>query len=96
MNSKQRLELTWIGKDDRPKLEPRILLEDAEKPPASKHRVTGRDLFDNRLIFADNLLALKRWRQLSESIAKRLGLSCRSVCFRFLPLPSSRPMDRPR
>ena len=28
MNSKQRLELTWIGKENRPKLEPRILLED--------------------------------------------------------------------
>ncbi len=26
----QRLELTWIGKDVRPKLEPRVLLEDAE------------------------------------------------------------------
>ena len=30
MNKKQRLELTWIGKDIRPKLEPRILLEDPE------------------------------------------------------------------
>ena len=28
MGSKQKLELTWIGKDVRPKLEPRILLED--------------------------------------------------------------------
>jgi adenine-specific DNA-methyltransferase len=25
---KQKLELTWIGKENRPKLEPRILLED--------------------------------------------------------------------
>jgi len=24
---KQKLELTWIGKDERPRLEPRILLE---------------------------------------------------------------------
>jgi adenine-specific DNA-methyltransferase len=31
MTKKQRLELTWIGKEIRPKLEPRILLEDAEK-----------------------------------------------------------------
>ena len=31
MTSKQKLELTWIGKDQRPKLEPRILLEDACK-----------------------------------------------------------------
>ena len=26
--TKQKLELTWIGKDKRPKVEPRILLED--------------------------------------------------------------------
>ena len=36
----QRLELTWIGKENRPKLEPRILLEDAEKLYLMKHRVT--------------------------------------------------------
>jgi len=28
MSNKQKLELTWIGKDVRPKLEPRILLGD--------------------------------------------------------------------
>ena len=27
----QKLELTWIGKDNQPKLEPRILIEDPEK-----------------------------------------------------------------
>lgn len=26
-----RLELTWIGKENRPKLEPRVLIEDASK-----------------------------------------------------------------
>lgn len=57
--SKQKLELTWIGKDKRPRLEPRILLEDPEKSYHAKHRVTENDLFDNRLIFGDNLLALK-------------------------------------
>ena len=31
MSKKTKLELTWIGKDERPKLEPRILIED-EKP----------------------------------------------------------------
>jgi len=56
---KQKLELTWIGKENRPKLEPRILLEDPEKSYHAKHRVTNKDLFDNRLIFGDNLLALK-------------------------------------
>jgi len=63
MNSKQKLELTWIGKENRPKLEPRILLEDPEKSYHAKHRVTDRDIFDNRLIFGDNLLALKALEQ---------------------------------
>ena len=57
--SKQKLELTWIGKDKRPNLEPRILLEDAARSYHAKQRVSESDLFDNRLIFGDNLLALK-------------------------------------
>jgi len=56
---KQKLELTWIGKDNRPRLEPRILLEEPEKSYHAKHRVTNKDIFGNRLIFGDNLLALK-------------------------------------
>ncbi len=56
---KQKLELTWIGKDARPKLEPRILLEEPGRSYHAKHRVTEGDIFDNRLIFGDNLLALK-------------------------------------
>ena len=63
MNVKQRLELTWIGKENRPRLEPRILLEDPEKSHHAKHRVTANDLFDNQLIFGDNLLALKALEQ---------------------------------
>mgnify|MGYP000131122556 CR=1 FL=1 len=59
MTKRQKLELTWIGKENRPKLEPRILLEDPEKSYHAPHRVTDRDIFDNRLIFGDNLLALK-------------------------------------
>jgi adenine-specific DNA-methyltransferase len=31
MAPKTKLELTWIGKENRPKLEPRILMEDREK-----------------------------------------------------------------
>lgn len=61
--SKKKLELTWIGKEKRPKLEPRILLEDSEKSYHAKHRVTDGDIFDNRLIFGDNLLALKALEQ---------------------------------
>jgi adenine-specific DNA-methyltransferase len=60
---KQKLELTWIGKEHRPKLEPRILLEDPEKSYHAPHRVTDHDSFDNRLIFGDNLLALKALEQ---------------------------------
>lgn len=63
MTKKQKLELTWIGKENRPRLEPRILLEDPEKSYHAKHRVSGNDLFDNRLIFGDNLLALKALEQ---------------------------------
>ncbi|MDE2148837.1 MAG: site-specific DNA-methyltransferase [Gammaproteobacteria bacterium] len=59
MARKQKLELTWIGKENRPKLEPRILLEDPERSYHAKQRVTDKDIFDNRLIFGDNLLALK-------------------------------------
>jgi adenine-specific DNA-methyltransferase len=61
--AKQKLELTWIGKENRPKLEPRILLEDPQKSYHAKKRVTENDIFDNRLIFGDNLLALKALEQ---------------------------------
>lgn len=54
-----KLELTWIGKSHRPKLEPRILLEDPTKSHHAATRVTDHDQFDNRLIFGDNLLALR-------------------------------------
>lgn len=63
MSNKQKLELTWIGKEKRPKLEPRILVEDPEKSYHAKHRVSDNDLFDNQLIFGDNLLALKALEQ---------------------------------
>jgi len=60
-NRLRRLELTWIGKEDRPRLEPRILLEDEELSYAK--RVSKDDVFDNRLIHGDNLLALKALEQ---------------------------------
>jgi len=63
MTRKQKLELTWIGKENRPRLEPRILLEDSTKSYHAKHKVTDHDIFDNRLIFGDNLLALKALEQ---------------------------------
>jgi len=53
---KQKLELTWIGKDEQPKLEPRILIEDPDKSYGEKDS-------ENMLIFGDNLLALKALEQ---------------------------------
>jgi adenine-specific DNA-methyltransferase len=58
-----RLELTWIGKENRPKLEPRILIEDPALSYHAPRRVSEEDSFDNRLIFGDNLLALKALEQ---------------------------------
>lgn len=49
---RQKLELTWAGKDEPLKVEPRILLYDAEKSHGAQD--TG-----NLLIHGDNLLALK-------------------------------------
>lgn len=63
MAKKTKLELTWIGKEARPRLEPRVLLEDPSKSYHAAARVTDEDIFDNRLIFGDNLLALKALEQ---------------------------------
>ena len=63
MMKKPKLELTWIGKDQRPKLEPRILIEDSEKSYHATERVSENDIFDNMLIHGDNLLALKALEQ---------------------------------
>ena len=56
---KTKLELIWIGKENRPKLEPRILVEDPANSHHAPFRTGKNDIFDNRLIFGDNLLALK-------------------------------------
>ncbi|WP_298917935.1 site-specific DNA-methyltransferase [uncultured Algimonas sp.] len=63
MAKKQKLELTWVGKDERPKLEPRILIEDPEKSYHAKVRYSDDDNFDNILIKGDNLLALRALEQ---------------------------------
>jgi adenine-specific DNA-methyltransferase len=59
MTKLQKLELTWVGKEKRPRLEPRILVEDTEKSYHAAARVSEKDIFDNVLIHGDNLLALK-------------------------------------
>ena len=60
MTKKQRLELTWIGKDVRPQLEPRILLEDPERSYTAAHRVSEDDVFDNKAPGANRLGAEDR------------------------------------
>ncbi len=63
MAQKQKLELTWIGKEKRARLEPRVLIEDTARSYHARQRVSDKDIFDNRLIFGDNLLALKALEQ---------------------------------
>lgn len=66
---KQKLELTWIGKDKRPRLEPRIFLEDKSLSYQSAKVITTEEgeantaFNDNLLIHGDNLLALKSLEQ---------------------------------
>lgn len=55
-NKYQKLELTWIGKGEEPKLEPRILIENPEYS-------YGDPNTENMLIHGDNLLALKALEQ---------------------------------
>lgn len=54
MLNKTKLELTWIGKENRPKLEPRILLEYLEKSYHVPSRVIDHDVFDNGAIIWHN------------------------------------------
>src|SRR5690349_204561 len=56
MTSKGKLELTWVGKEIRPRLEPRILQEDSTLS-------CGDQTAENLLIHGDNLLALKALEQ---------------------------------
>lgn len=50
MEKQGKLELTWVGKYEEERLEPRILIEDPEKS-------NGEDS-ENMLIHGDNLLRL--------------------------------------
>jgi adenine-specific DNA-methyltransferase len=79
MSKKQKLELTWIGKDKRPRLEQRILHEDKALSYRAKEEnedlqgseadlrgfknLVGLSYHDNLLIHGDNLLALKALEQ---------------------------------
>lgn len=63
MSKQTKLELTWIGKNNESKLEPRILLENNELSYHADTIKSKDDIFDNMLIFGDNLLALKALEQ---------------------------------
>ena len=63
MAKNTKLELTWIGKEKRPRLEPRVLIEDPSKSYHAAVRRGPNDIFDNLLIHGDNLLALKALEQ---------------------------------
>lgn len=60
-----KLELTWIGKEEEIKIEPRILVETPELSNTNRKTSIQQTLFDdqtdmeNMLIHGDNLLALK-------------------------------------
>ena len=68
MTNKQKLELTWIGAENQPRLEGKALTAENTKNTENSDSLRSLrslrlndpgDLFENRLIFGDNLLALK-------------------------------------
>jgi len=58
-NLKPKLELTWLGKENRPRLEFRILLPGLERSFCVPPRVAAQDIFDHNPIHGDNVLALE-------------------------------------
>lgn len=56
MQKRGKLELTWVGKYDEKKIEPRILVED-------KSKSYGDPNSENMLIHGDNLIALQALQQ---------------------------------
>src|SRR6202166_508730 len=56
INQKQKLELTWIGKDEELNLEPRTFIEDPSKSYGDKSS-------ENMLIHGHNVLALRALEQ---------------------------------
>lgn len=81
MTNKQKLELTWIGKEKRPKLEPRILLEDPSLSYHARHRVSDNDSFDNRLEIIRRLLSEdgSLWITIDDNEAHYLKVLCDEV-----------------
>lgn len=70
MSKIQKLELTWVGKDEKEEIEPRILVENSELSHVYNSDKNGQlslinkdGDFNNMLIHGDNLLALKALEQ---------------------------------
>ena len=63
MQHSGKLELTWVGKYKRHKIEPRLLVED-------KTKSYGDPASENMLIHGDNLIALKALEQKFEGQVK--------------------------
>lgn len=87
MTNQQKLELTWIGKENRPRLEQRISLEDPTRSYHAKQRVTDNDLFDHRPVFGGNLLALKALEQ--EFAGRKVRSQDRILPIACIPRPPS-------
>lgn len=58
MSKTGKLELTWVGKNEEKRIEPRILVEDKSKSNIQHDKET-----ENMLIHGDNLIALKALEQ---------------------------------
>ncbi len=68
ITNRTRLELTWIGKENRPKLEPRILREDPAKSCHAPHRATDHAVNNGG----------KRWKYVlipHDAIAENMSLA---------------------
>ena len=87
MEKKGKLELTWVGKYEEEKLEPRILIED-------KSKSYGDPNTENMLIHGDNLLALKALENdYSGNILFLYNNICSVVLTRYPPCPKPATAD---
>ena len=80
-NKKQRLELTWIGKDEELKLEPRILIEDPSKSYGDKSSPRICSFMGTILLALKGVRAGLRWSY--KMYLRRPTIQYRS-CFRSL------------
>ncbi|MHB8211129.1 MAG: hypothetical protein ACYDDP_07280 [Acidithiobacillus sp.] len=56
--NKQQLELTWIGKEQRPRLKPHILRKVPARSCYAEQQRSAHDRFDRPTIVSDNLVVL--------------------------------------